>query len=448
MNGATYEKEKIYAPTYNKNNNNNITDEDEDDDNDDDDEEEDDDDDDDDDEDEDEDDDDDNDGKKPDQSLEALVDDLPTDLVTMALVESKNALSGDRLCSVCEDDIHAASFCFDCVISVVDVAKQERGFLAEQARKLRKKEAEFASQINQLEKEVRDAQAHFSTMRSEVKANCERLQHTVTKRREQLTSTIKEQEDRFLSAKASAKSVLEEQKTAMAAHASTVEDLVVSSSDSVLLGMLSKIKGQLIVDRIIMERLVELDSQIRRPVEGKDFDLGCVTFDPEMVTRLERAVTMCGRISSKEQRAAAAAAPSEDKISLGSAIKVPPVEEPKFVSTMSAKTPNDSCEPSISSMTVTGGNILVMTDITNNAVKATSLNKGGNVVSFSFPPFIPCCVAALEGGKVALTLYSCGNFKFKGIRLLEMSAQPTRATVLQVKEHKCTGPQNALNIPY
>nr|KAG5687681.1 hypothetical protein BaRGS_005932 [Batillaria attramentaria] len=46
----------------------------------------------------------------------SLVDNLPTDLATSALVESQNALNSSHVCSVCDDDVAATSYCLDCSV--------------------------------------------------------------------------------------------------------------------------------------------------------------------------------------------------------------------------------------------------------------------------------------------------------------------------------------------
>ena len=45
---------------------------------------------------------------------EALVDSLPTDLASAAAVESHKTLSGRDVCTVCEGDVAASSFCLQC----------------------------------------------------------------------------------------------------------------------------------------------------------------------------------------------------------------------------------------------------------------------------------------------------------------------------------------------
>ena len=51
--------------------------------------------------------------------LVTLVDDLPTDLSTAAVIESKKLLSGEQVCSCCED-AEAASFCLQCYIKLCE----------------------------------------------------------------------------------------------------------------------------------------------------------------------------------------------------------------------------------------------------------------------------------------------------------------------------------------
>ncbi|XP_070206144.1 E3 ubiquitin-protein ligase Midline-1-like [Littorina saxatilis] len=48
------------------------------------------------------------------RDLDSLVNDLPTDLATMALVDSHKTLSGQHVCMICEDNTAATSFCLQC----------------------------------------------------------------------------------------------------------------------------------------------------------------------------------------------------------------------------------------------------------------------------------------------------------------------------------------------
>lgn len=85
------------------------------------------------------------------------------------------------------------------------------------------------------------------------------------------------------------------------------------------------------------------------------------------------------------------------------ALRVSPEEEPRPLGALSARTPSDRSEACITCMTMTSSQVLVMVDSANSAVKAVSLAKGGGLaVSFTFHPFVPCCVAALEGAKVKI----------------------------------------------
>ncbi|XP_070204121.1 transcription intermediary factor 1-beta-like [Littorina saxatilis] len=52
------------------------------------------------------------------RDLDTLVNDLPTDLATMALVDSHNMLSGQHVCMVCDDNTAATSFCLQCDIKL------------------------------------------------------------------------------------------------------------------------------------------------------------------------------------------------------------------------------------------------------------------------------------------------------------------------------------------
>ena len=56
---------------------------------------------------------------QPDQGdLAALVDALPTDLATMALVESQKILSGPHVCTKCQTNVITTSYCLQCDVKL------------------------------------------------------------------------------------------------------------------------------------------------------------------------------------------------------------------------------------------------------------------------------------------------------------------------------------------
>ncbi|KAK7088452.1 hypothetical protein V1264_022373 [Littorina saxatilis] len=52
------------------------------------------------------------------RDLDSLVNDLPTDLATMALVDSHKVLSGQHVCMLCENSSSATSFCLQCDVKI------------------------------------------------------------------------------------------------------------------------------------------------------------------------------------------------------------------------------------------------------------------------------------------------------------------------------------------
>ncbi|KAK7088456.1 hypothetical protein V1264_022377 [Littorina saxatilis] len=52
------------------------------------------------------------------RDLNTLVNDLPTDLATMALVDSHKVLSGQHVCMICNNNAAAASFCLQCDVKI------------------------------------------------------------------------------------------------------------------------------------------------------------------------------------------------------------------------------------------------------------------------------------------------------------------------------------------
>nr|KAG5708184.1 hypothetical protein BaRGS_021118 [Batillaria attramentaria] len=168
-----------------------------------------------------------------------MVDKLPSDLATMALVESKRALAG--------------------------------------------------SHIRKLEREVLDAQAHFNSMRSQVKAAFDGLHQMVEKRRQEINTKLQEEENSVVTPKQDRKASLEEQRVSVAAHAGSVERLVVPSPDSVLLGMVEKLRT----------RLDDLEKQTQLSPDSQDVRLASFTFDSDMVKRFEEAFGVFGVVTAK-----------------------------------------------------------------------------------------------------------------------------------------------------
>nr|KAG5693997.1 hypothetical protein BaRGS_002295 [Batillaria attramentaria] len=210
-----------------------------------------------------------------------LVDQLPTDLAIKELVESKDALSGDHVCGACDGDTPATSFCFECDVklcrgcekvhsklaatrghgveemktltaghcsklnSLAGVVEQERVALSERVRVLRDKENTLTVQIGQLEQEVRDAQAHWATMRDEVNATFDHLNEKLETRRHEMLAFLDDKEAVFIEPKKEEQRVLNKERVKAGAHASSADRLVKEASDGALLGMLDKLKGRL-----------------------------------------------------------------------------------------------------------------------------------------------------------------------------------------------------------
>nr|KAG5708187.1 hypothetical protein BaRGS_021121 [Batillaria attramentaria] len=112
-------------------------------------------------------------------------------------------------------------------------------------------------------------------MRSQVKATFDGLQEMVEKRRQEINTKLQEEENSVVTPKRAKKTLLEEQKASVAAHAGSVERLVVPSPDSVLLGMLEKLKT----------RLDDLEKQTQLSPDSQDFRLAFFIFDSDMVNR-------------------------------------------------------------------------------------------------------------------------------------------------------------------
>ena len=56
-----------------------------------------------------------------------LVDALPTDLLMVDMVQSKELLGNSNVCCICENDIEATSYCFDCCIKLCKTCAKGHG---------------------------------------------------------------------------------------------------------------------------------------------------------------------------------------------------------------------------------------------------------------------------------------------------------------------------------
>ncbi|KAK7479516.1 hypothetical protein BaRGS_00029233, partial [Batillaria attramentaria] len=186
----------------------------------------------------------------------------------------------------CED--HRMAICPHCVLehcqcsklnSLAGVVEQERVALSERVRVLRDKENTLTVQIGQLEQEVRDAQAHWATMRDEVNATFDHLNEKLETRRHEMLAFLDDKEAVFIEPKKEEQRVLNKERVKAGAHASSADRLVKEASDGALLGMLDKLKDN----------------------EEED-TVAVVTFTPERVDVLERSIGELGLITMKPVR--------------------------------------------------------------------------------------------------------------------------------------------------
>ncbi|KAK7087683.1 hypothetical protein V1264_021700 [Littorina saxatilis] len=282
------------------------------------------------------------------RDLDTLVNDLPTDLATMALVDSHKTLSGQHVCMICEDNTAATSFCLQCDIKIctycVKTHKKVPGTRKHVIEDLNKLSPQRLAEINRATCNVHDdrpAEVYCSTHRELICMLCATTNHrscaevkTITdvateKRREleqqaqrlrametALAAQIKEVKDMFPSMRRKVKDTfndleqwvekrrqevntliqaeedatmtslaeLEKWRAALALNTASVGKLVQSASGGALLGMVNS----------LTTRLNDLESQTgtTRKIEAAD-----LTFNLQKLDQLKADIASLGQIT-------------------------------------------------------------------------------------------------------------------------------------------------------
>ncbi|XP_070204463.1 E3 ubiquitin-protein ligase TRIM33-like isoform X2 [Littorina saxatilis] len=277
--------------------------------------------------------------------LNTLVNDLPTDLATMALVDSHKTLSGQHVCTICEDNTAATSFCLQCDVKLCEDCtrkhKKVPGTRKHVIEDLNKLSPQRLAEINRATCNVHDdrpAEVYCSTHRELICMLCATTNHrscaevkaitdvATEKRREleqqaqrlrametALSAQIKEVKGMFPSMRRKAKDTfddleqwvkkrrqevntliqaeedatmtslaeLEKWRAALALNTASVGKLVQSASGGALLGMVNSLKS----------RLNDLESQTGTT---RKIETAALTFNFQKLDQLKSDIASLG----------------------------------------------------------------------------------------------------------------------------------------------------------
>ncbi|KAK7454115.1 hypothetical protein BaRGS_00039603, partial [Batillaria attramentaria] len=151
-----------------------------------------------------------------------------------------------------------------------------------------------SQRIAALEQEVVDTQKHFQTAKDDVVLTFGRLKEMLEKRCQEFITTLQSQEDKLISGKKAEKPQLDQQRAAISTQARSLDQLLASSPDSALVGMLNKLK----------QRLASLERQphARKQQEG---GLSKVKFDTQKMASLQREIAALGWVVNENLQKAA-----------------------------------------------------------------------------------------------------------------------------------------------
>ncbi|KAK7476869.1 hypothetical protein BaRGS_00031872, partial [Batillaria attramentaria] len=153
-------------------------------------------------------------------------------------------------------------------------------------------------EIAALEQEVVDTQKHFQTAKDDVVLTFGRLKEMLEKRCQEFITTLQSQEDKLISGKKAEKPQLDQQRAAISTQARSLDQLLASSPDSALVGMLNKLK----------QRLASLERQphARKQQEG---GLSKVKFDTQKMASLQHEIAALGWVVNENLQKAAQSDP-------------------------------------------------------------------------------------------------------------------------------------------
>ena len=124
-------------------------------------------------------------------------------------------------------------------------------------------------------------------MRTEVNCRFAELQEALEGRQRKLLDDVQEKEEGFLTEKKCTRAKLDNLRSTLAAHANSVDTMLVSAPDKALLATLSKLKS----------RLKDLESQkALSPDDDPKVTVGEVCFDEKVIKGLKKTLEITGEL--------------------------------------------------------------------------------------------------------------------------------------------------------
>ncbi|KAK7088731.1 transcription intermediary factor 1-beta-like [Littorina saxatilis] len=292
--------------------------------------------------------------KKGQRRLATLVDSLPTDFATAALVESHEVLTGPHICDVCQNNVTATSYCFACHVKMCKTCTSHHQKLPvskdhnlEQVNKLTATRLAASRQATCKLHTSRPAELYCTAHQELICTLCFPTNHRSCPEVKAITDVAKEKraelaqrsqrlkekgaelakqmnaaKDMFKNMRRKVKEVFddiqqcaerrrqqandliqkeedatmtsldetEKARAAMTSHSGNIDHLVTSAPDDALLQMLQQLKA----------RLDDLESE-SEPI-AKVKDVVDIDFDSHLLTRLKSDLSKLGEIQKPHQR--------------------------------------------------------------------------------------------------------------------------------------------------
>ena len=131
-------------------------------------------------------------------------------------------------------------------------------------------------------------------MRNEINCMFAKLQRMLKNRQKKLLGDVQKREERFLEQKKSRRAKFEKLRSTLAAHADSVDTMLVSAPDKALLATLCKLKS----------RLNNLESQKAQKALGYfemfEAKVGQVCFDEKVVNDLKKTFDTIGELRDRQ----------------------------------------------------------------------------------------------------------------------------------------------------
>ena len=128
-------------------------------------------------------------------------------------------------------------------------------------------------------------------MRSEINHRFAELQEVLEGRQRKLVDDVQEKEEGFLTKKKSTRAKLDKLRSTLAAHANSVNTMLVSAPDKPLLATLPKLKS----------RLKDLESQkALSPDDDPKVTVGEVCFDEKVIKGLKKTLEITGELRLRD----------------------------------------------------------------------------------------------------------------------------------------------------